>query len=79
MATRRTANPNKGMLKDSRCPQCGSYGPFEVTVAFEVTLTDEGVRELDAQVRWAKDSPTRCPKCKHAGILGDFADTGLVT
>lgn len=69
----RPANPNVNCLEGKRCPECGSYGPFEVVVSMRVRLYDNGTDNAeDGSTEYGDDAPTTCCRCQHEGKLEDF-------
>ena len=66
-------NPNVNCLDGKRCPECGSYGPFELLVSMRVLLHDSGTEDAEDGSTWyGDDAPTKCDSCGHAGEFGDF-------
>jgi hypothetical protein len=65
-------NPNDDFLDGKRCPECGSYGPFEIVVSRRVMLYDEGPDAEDGTTEYDDDSPATCHACGHDGKFGDF-------
>jgi hypothetical protein len=60
-------------LEGKRCPECGSYGPFEVLVSIRVLLRDSGIDDAEDGSTWYDDdAPTKCDSCRYEGKLGDF-------
>ena len=39
---RSIVNPNVNCLQGKRCPECGSFGPLEITVSMRLLLYDNG-------------------------------------
>lgn len=71
--SRSSTSPNVNCLEGKRCPECGSYGPFEVLVSMRVLLCDSGIGDADDGTTWYdSDAPTKCDSCGHAGKFGDF-------
>jgi hypothetical protein len=72
-ASEEQVNPNVNCLSGMRCPQCGSYGPFEVVVLMRVLLADGGTGEAeDGTIEYDDDSPAMCHACRYSGKIGDF-------
>lgn len=66
-------NPNVNCLDGKRCPQCGSYGPFEIVVLMRVLLYDNGTDDAEnGSIEYDKDAPTMCHACRYKGKFGDF-------
>lgn len=66
-------NPNVNCLEGKQCPNCGSYGPFEVAATVWVLLRDSGTDDAeDGSVEFGDDAPARCCECDHKGVFGDF-------
>lgn len=71
----RSVNPNVNCLEGKRCPQCGSYGPFEVVVSMRVLLHDDGTDNAeDGTTEYGEDAPTSCRACGHEAKFGDFEE-----
>ena len=70
-----SVNPNVNHLEGRRCPNCGSYGPFEVVVLTRVLLYDNGCGDAeDGSNEYDDDSPAMCYACEHEARFGDFDD-----
>ena len=68
-----SVNPNVNCLEGKRCPECGSYGPFEVVVSMRVLLYGDGTDNADGgTTEYGDDAPTTCRCCQHEGKFGDF-------
>ena len=66
-------DPNVNFLEGKQCPECGSYGPFELVVSTRVMLYDDGCGDAeDGNIEYDDDSPAMCSACLHEGKLGDF-------
>ena len=66
-------NPNVNCLDGKRCPQCGSYGPFEIVVSMRVLLYDNGSDDAeDGSIEYDGDAPAICSACRHKGKFSDF-------
>jgi hypothetical protein len=73
LAAESAVNPNKGFLEGKRCPECGSYGPFEVTVLKRVLLFDNGTDDAeDGSNEYSDESPAMFCACEHEAKFGDF-------
>ena len=55
--------PNDNCLLNMRCPNCGSLGPFWITVNASALMFDDGAEEY-TEPEWDKDSYCYCPKCQ---------------
>lgn len=67
--------PNVNCLRGKRCPNCGSYGPFEVVVSMRVLLYDSGADDADdGSVEFDDSAPTVCYECQYRGNFGQFND-----
>ncbi len=42
-----STNSNDNCLEGKRCPNCGSYGPFELVVSLRVSLYDSGTDDAE--------------------------------
>jgi hypothetical protein len=68
-----SVNPNVNFLDGKRCPECGSYGPFEVVVSKRVLLFDNGTDDAeDGTTEYGEDAPTSCQACGHEAEFGEF-------
>jgi hypothetical protein len=66
-------NPNVNCLDGKRCPECGSFGPFEVIVSMRVLLSDNGTDYAkDGAAEFGDDAPAMCLSCQHKGQFGEF-------
>ena len=66
-------SPNSNCLDGKRCPNCGSYGPFEVVVSMRVLLYDSGAGDAENEsIEYDDDSLALCDACRYAGKFGDF-------
>jgi rubrerythrin len=72
-ANQSSTNPNVNCLEGKRCPECGSYGPFEVLVSMRVLLHDSGTEDVkDGSIWYGDDAPTKCDSCRHEGKFREF-------
>jgi hypothetical protein len=58
-----------------KCPNCGAYEPFAISMQMEITIYDQGIewpREEDHSPYWDEDSPCRCETCDYSGEVRDF-------
>lgn len=62
---------NDHLLAGIRCPECGSYGPFNIlcTAWFEV---DDGGTGNPKNVGWDNESTVKCANCGKTGVEDDF-------
>lgn len=68
-----SANPNVNCLEGKRCPECGSYGPFEIVVTIRLLLYDNHTDNAeDGTTEYDDDAPTTCCACQHEASFGDF-------
>jgi hypothetical protein len=68
-----SVNPNVDFLDGKRCPECGSYGPFELLVSMRIRLYDNGTDDAeDGSKEYNDDSITTCCACQHEAKFGDF-------
>ncbi len=68
-----TKNPNINCLEGKECPNCGSYGPFEVAATMWVLLCDNGTDDAeDGTVEYDNNAPAKCCECDYEGVFGDF-------
>jgi len=68
-------NPNTNCLENRRCPECGSYGPFEVWAWQLVRVHDDGTDECKmGGPDWEEVSLTTCCECDKDGEWQDFED-----
>jgi hypothetical protein len=70
-------SPNVNCLEGKRCPECGSFGPFEIIVSRQVLLYDNGCDDAeDGTTEYGDDSPATCHACQHDAKFGDFDELG---
>lgn len=70
-------NPNVNCLEGRCCPECRSYGPFEILVSKRVLLYDNGTDDaVDGTTEYGEDAPTTCRACGYEGKFQDFDDVG---
>ena len=67
-------NPNTNCLEGMRCPDCGSYGPFEIAATITVEVSDEGTEDLSGGYGWSAASFCRCNYCDHTGTVDTFTE-----
>jgi hypothetical protein len=72
-ASKTDTNPNVNCLEGKRCPNCGSYGPFEIVVSMSVLLHDNGTDSAqDGTTEYGGDTPTTCCSCDYEAKFDDF-------
>jgi hypothetical protein len=65
--------PNVNCLDGKQCPNCRSFGPFEIEVSMRVLLRDDGIDDAeDSTVEYDDDSPAACCACRYEGKFGTF-------
>ena len=63
---------NENCLAGMRCPKCGSYGSFGISVSgWADACTDDGI-DCVGDIEWDDDSACQCKECKHTDIVGNF-------
>lgn len=67
--------PNENCLIGMKCPECGSEGPFKISVRAWATVHDDGTDE-DEAVEWDDDSACICKEygCSFRGKVRDFKE-----
>ena len=65
---------NSNYLEGMQCPECGSYGPFQIVCTVLLTVHDDGTESDGGDVDWNHDSYCRCPMCEKAGEVADFEE-----
>jgi hypothetical protein len=69
----KNVNPNVNCLHGKRCPECGSYGPFDIAVSMQVRLYDTGCNDAaDGTVEYDDGSTATCCNCRYEAKFGDF-------
>jgi hypothetical protein len=72
-ANKNDTNPNVNCLDGKRCPNCGSYGPFELVVSIRVLLYDTGTDDADdGAIEYDDDALAMCYACRYEGKFGNF-------
>ena len=75
MTTKQEADRNPNFYSPLfmfRCPKCGQYERFEITVKTLLEVTDEGSENIgDHHDGWDQDSFCRCPECGWQGTVGE--------
>ena len=69
------SNPNVNCLTGMRCPNknCGSYGPFYISVKVIMAVSDDGTDPIGDE-EWGSNSSCDCQMCNHSGIVANFKD-----
>lgn len=62
---------NTNCLAGMRCPACGSYGPFFITLRAEALVYDDGVEEY-TDCEWDDENDCVCHACSHTATVLDF-------
>lgn len=65
---------NTNCLKDMRCPECSSLGPYRIEVICSMEFTDDGSANPEG-ADWGADSAISCLGCNYDGKVEDFEDT----
>lgn len=67
--------PNTDLLRGMRCPNCGSYGPFNIRIKTVARVYDDSfdIHKLPA---WNGDSYCRCEDCDCEGDVDEFTQGG---
>ena len=68
-----TENPNTNCLEGWKCPECGSFGPFNVVATSTFRLQDAGCVHFEG-LDYETDDPVRCLHCDHGGIVATFTE-----
>lgn len=64
---------NTNCLRGIQCPECGSLGPFIITVETNVVMHDDGWSETTGdRDDWGAHSLIRCDSCDHPGVVAEF-------
>jgi hypothetical protein len=66
---------NVNCLEGMKCPECGSYEPFVLSVFAYTTMWDKG-SESTTELEWDNDSYCKCVKCGHSNTVRNFDDSG---
>lgn len=73
MTTKQEAGRNPNLyspLYRFKCPKCGQYERFEITVKTVLEVTDDGQEDIGDH-EWDRDSFCRCPECGWQGTVGE--------
>lgn len=68
------ANPNTNCLAGKRCPECGSYGPFNIQVTVMMEVSDDGTGDPTGDTEWDEQSPCECRECSHTATVAEFTE-----
>ena len=70
------SNPNVNCLSGMRCPnkECGSYGPFHITLLVCMEVGDDGNGPECGDSEWDDGNTIYCPACDRKGVVSDFKD-----
>ena len=65
--------PNTNLLKNTRCPNCGSEGPFRIAIEATALVHDDGTDEVE-WVSWHPESWCQCQggDCDYEGTAAEF-------
>jgi len=59
---------NKNCLAGMRCPECKSYGSFDIITTCIATVTDDGVSDTRDH-EWDDDAVCYCCACDWSGTI----------
>ncbi|APZ42524.1 hypothetical protein [Acidihalobacter ferrooxydans] len=65
-------NPNKNCLEGMQCPECQSFGPFDIAADVMCHVYDEGSQAFGDH-EWTDESFCECPKCKYSSTVAEFS------
>jgi hypothetical protein len=66
-------SPNVNCLDGKRCPECGSWGPFEVVVTMRILLYDNGSDDAeDRSIEYDDKALAKFDDCGYQGMFGKF-------
>ena len=70
------ANPNENCLEGMQCPNpdCGSYGPFVITVVTDALHHDDGIEDYPGDTEWDNDSVCKCKVCEFISTVQAFRE-----
>lgn len=54
------------------CPHCGYGEEFEIDCIVPTKVNAEGNVVEHSYVTWEDDTPFRCPRCEHEGVVADL-------
>ena len=63
--------PNSGCLDGIWCPNCGSYGPFEIHGTAWFKVYDDGAWSFE-ELDWENDSQCKCYACHYNNDIDAF-------
>ena len=64
--------PNRNCLEGMRCPDCGSYGPFEICCECTATVSDDGTDDAH-DFGWGDEDYCKCLACNSIGTVKNFS------
>ena len=67
------SNPNTNALEGIKCPACGHYEGFRITITTVAIVSDEGVESMGDK-EWDDDSACSCQACNHMATVGAFRE-----
>lgn len=62
---------NTNCLEGFQCPQCGSWGPFDIITESVARVSDDGILH-HSDSEWHDDSACYCCECDYPGDVKDF-------
>lgn len=62
---------NTNCLAGLQCPNCGSFGPYQIAAKCFAEVTDDGVQDT-ADFEWEGNSWCRCVVCSFQKKVKDF-------
>lgn len=65
-------NPNTNCLEGWQCPECGSFGPFDITASAVFHVTDDGAEYGGCGVEWEDENYACCAECDKLGTVSMF-------
>jgi hypothetical protein len=72
-------NPNENCLEGKKCPECDSYGSFDVRCSLWQNVADDGTDyphdKMLGDVEYDGNSDAKCCECGHEGKWSDFDDS----
>lgn len=65
---------NTGLLNGMQCPQCDSYGPFNIETLAVIEVRDSAVEGWNQRygAEWTNDSWCQCVECSYTKTVGEF-------
>lgn len=64
----------EGCIEGFRCPKCGNYQTFKVSVRRTVIVTEDGTEDCGGDTEWEDDTWCMCGTCDHEATVGYFTD-----